>query len=86
MLCYEDRSSFLRLKHVLCRHRMDRHMQLSSASMSSVAQLAGVLCATKEDRGAKAVSQAGGGESGYKDTYVRTYRIHTYMIIYIYIT
>ncbi|CAK9106452.1 unnamed protein product [Durusdinium trenchii] len=60
MLCYDcrDRTSFLRLKHVLCRHRMDRHMEISCSSVSAVGELAAVLCATKTDLGASAVTQA----------------------------
>lgn len=59
MLCYDcrDRTSFLRLKHVLCRHRMDRHMEISCSSVSAVGELAAVLCATKTDLGASAVTQ-----------------------------
>ncbi|CAK9095142.1 unnamed protein product [Durusdinium trenchii] len=61
MLCYDcrDRTSFLRLKHVLCRHRMDRHMEISCSSVSAVGELAAVLCATKTDLGASAVTQVG---------------------------
>eukprot|EP00435_Cladocopium_sp_Y103_P018410 s2439_g4.t1 len=59
MLCYDcrDRTSFLRLWHVLCRHRMDRHMEISSSSVAAKGALAAVLCATKLDQGPSLVSE-----------------------------
>jgi len=59
MLCYDcrDRTSFLRLWHVLCRHRMDRHMEISASSVAAKGALAAVLCATKSDQGPSLVSE-----------------------------
>ncbi|CAJ1400544.1 unnamed protein product [Effrenium voratum] len=61
MVCYDsrDRTSFFRLWHVLCRHRMDRHMEISSSDVCAKGALAAVLCGTKADLpGEPAIPQA----------------------------
>lgn len=59
LLCYDsrDRTTFLRCWHILCRHRMDRHMEISGSDVSSKPTLACVLCATKIDAGEPAVTK-----------------------------
>lgn len=51
LVCFSsrDRGSFHRAAHVLCRHRMDRHMELSSLSVAAKPSLAAVLCGTMSD-------------------------------------
>jgi len=51
LVCYDSssRESFQRGCHVLCRHRMDRHMELSGLGVAGKEPLACVFCPTKSD-------------------------------------